>query len=230
MSQDNNAASDDEQFNNDESTHTENAPHDENLEYTPFSDELDPQDHEQQAAGAQISADKTRIEELETQLAKTKDQMVRALAEAENARKRAQKDREDASKYAVSRFSKDLLSVADNLRRALDAVPPELTQQHEQVKGLTDGIEATERELLRSFEKNGIEKVTPLDQPFDPNFHEVMFEAPMADKPNGTIIQVIECGYTLNGRILRPARVGIAKGEATQSSPPNPGHKIDTEV
>lgn len=229
MSQDNNAASNDEQFDHDESSKDTHAKVEENIEYEPFSDELDTTE-EQQAAALQASANQSRIEELEIQLAQTKDQMIRALAEAENARKRAQKDREEASKYALSRFSKDLLSVADNLRRALDAVPPELSQQHEQVKGLTDGIEATERELLRSFEKNGIEKLTPLDEPFDPNFHEVMFEAPMADKPNGTVIQVIECGYTLNGRILRPARVGISKGEITQGSTGNSGHQIDTEV
>ncbi len=229
MSQDNNASSNDKQFDHDASSEDKQTEVEEKIEYEPFSDELDTTEEEQTAA-LQASANQSRIEELEIQLAQTKDQMIRALAEAENARKRAQKDREEASKYAVSRFSKDLLSVADNLRRALDAVPPELSQQHEQVKGLTDGIEATERELLRSFEKNGIEKITPLDEPFDPNFHEVMFEAPMADKPNGTVIQVIECGYTLNGRILRPARVGISKAEITQGSTGNSGHQIDTEV
>lgn len=208
---------------------------DTDLDYEPFSDSLDPvpETPEQPSKDpAERSADQTRITVLEEELARTKDQMIRALAESENARKRAVKDREDASKFAVSKFSRDLLSVADNLRRALEATPHELLEQHPEVKNLTDGIEATERELLRTFEKNGIKKLIPIDEKFDPNFHEVMFEAPMPDKEPGTIVQVIEAGYTLNGRILRPARVGVAKDDGQGSGPPpkEPGQTINTEV
>lgn len=175
------------------------------------------------------SEEQVRIQLLESQVDGMKDQMVRALADAENTRKRARKEREDASKFAVSNFARDILSVADNLRRALDAVPVELMAELPQVKNLIDGIEATERELLRSFEKNGITKINPMGEKFNPNFHEVMFEAPMPDKEHGTIIQVIDPGYMINGRILRPARVGIAKSH--ENIPPKgPGHTIDTEA
>ena len=203
----------------------------EDLEYESFSDELDPVEPEKQPVN-ESGADQTRIKALEAELADMKDRMLRAVAEAENGRKRALKEREDASRYAVSKFSKDLLSVADNLRRALDAAPADLLEQQPQIKNLTDGVAATERELLRCFEKNGIEKTEPLGQPFNPNFHEVMFETPMPDKDNGTVIQVIEPGYTLNGRILRPARVGVAKNENTAAGTPplEPGQTVDTEA
>lgn len=210
---------------------------DENLEYEAFSEELAPTGQPEQntdhiAQTAEQNADAIRIKALEDELSRTKDQMVRALAEAENTRRRAQKDREDASKFAVTSFSRDILSVADNLRRALDAMPQEILENTPQVKNLTDGIEATERELLRAFEKNGIKKISPIDQPFDPNFHEVMFEAPIPDKPTGTVIQVLEDGYTINGRILRPARVGISKGgqEAPQNINTEPGQNVNTEA
>lgn len=186
------------------------------------SDDLMPHDAPQ-------NEDQIRINILEEQLERTKDQMIRALAEAENARKRAVKEREDASKFAVSRFSRDILSVADNLRRALESIPAELLAAQPEIKNLTDGIEATERELLRAFEKNGIQKTEPMDERFDPNFHEVMFEAPMPDKEGGIVIQVIEPGYTINGRILRPARVGISKA-VDQTVTSEPGGNIDTQA
>ncbi len=217
--------------------HEENENLETELEYDSFSDDIDPLEDAPKKAQSnqkQPSEEQVRITLLEEELARTKDQMIRALAEAENARKRALKERADASKYALSGFSRDLLSVADNLRRALEAVSKELQEQHPQIKNLIDGIEATERELLRSFNKNGIQKIEPLNEPFDPNFHEVMFEAPMPDKPSGTIIQIIEPGYTINGRILRPARVGVAKNNNNAnnktSSGSEPGHNIDTEV
>ncbi len=175
----------------------------------------------------------TSVEELQKELDLAKDHTLRALAEAENTRRRAHKEREDAYKFAIGGFAKELLNVADNLRRALDAVPEDLVEADVRVKNLLDGIEATERELLRSFEKNGVEKLDPVDAPFDPNFHEVMFETPGTGKPAGTIIQVIETGYTLNGRLLRPARVGIAKDEGQsggEAPPTEPGGTIDTEA
>ncbi|MCB9983334.1 MAG: nucleotide exchange factor GrpE [Rhodospirillales bacterium] len=166
------------------------------------------------------------------ELEQTRDHLKRALAEAENTRRRAQKEREDASKFAVSSLAKDLLDVADNLRRALEAVPEDLLDTEPRLKNLVDGIEATERTLLKNFEKHGIQKIEPLDQPFDPNYHEVMFEAPVPGKPAGTVMQVMESGYVLNGRILRPARVGVVKDDG--STPPTgetpPGGHIDTQA
>ncbi len=207
------------------------AGNEETLEYESFSEEIEnnaPKAVKQKNDGE--NAD--RISKLEEDLAKTKEHMLRSIAEAENTRKRAVKDREDAYKFAVSKFARDLLGVADNLRRALDAIPPELTEQHPQIKNLADGIEATERELLQAFDKNGIKKTDPLDEMFNPNFHEVMFETPVPNKKAGTVIQVLESGYTLNDRILRPARVGVAKNDENSQNPSSsePGQTINTEV
>ena len=205
---------------------------DETLEYVPFSDDID-DDPPTISKESGPTEDQVRIQLLEDQHERMKDQMIRALADAENTRKRAQKEREDASKFAVSSFARDLLSVADNLRRALDAVTDEMLGENPNMKNLMDGVSATEREMLSCFERNGIVKIEPLDEKFDPNFHEVMFEAPMLDKESGTIIQILEPGYMINDRILRPARVGISKndgGGSTPPSSPDAGHAIDTEV
>jgi len=178
--------------------------------------------------------DSAQIIALQTELATAKDQMVRAVAEAENTRKRMQKERQDAGKFAIAGFARDILEVADNLRRALNSLPAELIEAEPQIKNLQEGIEATERTLLKSFEKNQIQPIDAMGQIFDPNVHEVMFEAPDPSKPAGIIIQVLETGYTLNDRLLRPARVGVVKDEGqtgTQpSSPSNPGNTLDQEV
>lgn len=154
-----------------------------------------------------------QIEKLEAENADMKDKMMRALAEAENTRRRAAKDKEDTSKFAVTKFARDMLGVSDNLQRALDAVNADKMQEDPELKALHDGVAATERELLSRFTSHGVKKLEPMDEKFDPNFHEVMFEAPIPGKEAGTIIQIIEAGYTLNGRLLRPAKVGVAKGD-----------------
>lgn len=182
-----------------------------------------------------VPATHLEIVRLNEELANAKDQIVRALAEAENTRKRAAREREDANRYAISAFAKDLLSVSDNLRRALESMPnTEETQYGEQLKALIEGVEATERELLRVFESKGIKAVEALHTPFDPNFHEVMFEASDPTKPAGTIIQVVQTGYTLHDRLLRPARVGIVRddgqGSGGNSPSPEAGSTIDTEA
>jgi molecular chaperone GrpE len=151
-----------------------------------------------------------------------RDKMMRALAEADNARKRAEKMQLDTQKYAISGFAKDMLDIADNLRRALSAISEEQLQD-ETVKLLHEGVEATERVMLSNFEKHGIQKIEPTSGKFDPNFHEVMFEAETPGKDAGEIIQLLEAGYVLNERLLRPARVGVAKAGATE-------HKIDTSA
>mgnify|MGYP001350227485 CR=1 FL=1 len=166
------------------------------------------------------------LQNLQKELADTKDQLLRAAAETENLRKRFAREREDALKFAISSFAKDLLDVADNFRRALEAIPAEL-HDDERVKTIIEGIEATERTMLRTFEKSGIKKLEPqLDEAFNPNFHEVMFEAPVAGKPSGAIIQVIETGYMLHERLLRPARVGVAKGDGSV----DPARNVDTSA
>ncbi len=151
-----------------------------------------------------------------------RDKMMRALAEVENTRKRAEKMQEDTKKYAVSSFAKDMLDIADNLRRALDAISEDQLAD-ETVKTLYDGVAATERVMLSNLEKQGIKKIEPTTGKFDPNFHEVMFEAETPGKQAGEIIQLLEAGYVLNDRLLRPARVGVAKAGAGE-------HKVDTQA
>lgn len=177
-------------------------------------------------AASPVAADETasRIDELENKLAEMTDRMLRAVAEAENTRKRLEKERMDTARFAVSSFARDLLSVSDNLRRALNAIPPEMRDKSPELKSIYTGVEATERELQRIFEANGIRKVDPMDQKFDPNLHEVIFETDVTGKAPGTVIQVVEQGYTIHDRLLRPARVGIAKGGA------DPAARVDQEV
>ncbi len=168
-----------------------------------------------------------RIALLQEELAKTKDQMLRALAEAENSRKRALKERDDASKYSIAGFAKDIISVADNLQRALAAIPADALAAEPRLKSLVDGIEATQREMQKTFEQNGIRKIDPTDEPFNPNYHEVMFEAPGTGKRPGFIVQVIDVGYLLHDRLLRPARVGVAKDEGQGNG--TPGVNLDIQ-
>lgn len=190
-----------------------------------FADEALPLEEgmEENAEGQAIQ---DRIVTLEEELAVTKDQALRALAEAENTRRRAIKDREDASKYAVSAFAKDLLDFADNFSRALSAMPEGDEATSEQIKGIIDGIRAMDKELLKTLEKHGITKIEPMDEKFDPNFHEVMFEAPVPGKPAGMIIELIEPGYILHGRLLRPARVGVVKDDGSDEGQA----KVDTHA
>jgi len=157
-----------------------------------------------------------RIAELEAEVAKYKDQALRALAEQENVRRRAQRDREDALKFATSSFAKDLVTVADNLRRAIDSVPEAQAAKDELLKGLMSGVSATERELLGAFEKHGIRKLDPLGEKFDHNFHQAIFELENTGKPAGTVVQVLQAGFTLHDRLLREAMVGVVKGPVTE--------------
>lgn len=166
-----------------------------------------------------------KIAKLEEALAQSSDQLLRTVAEMDNLRKRSVREREDAGKYAVTGFAKDLLDVADTFRRALQAIPEDL-RADERINSLVQGIEATERSLLACFEKNGIRKIEPMDEPFNPNFHEVMFESPVAGKPAGIIIQLIEPGYVIQDRLLRPARVGVAKATPNDATL----HAVDTQA
>ncbi|MDY0008848.1 MAG: nucleotide exchange factor GrpE [Bdellovibrionales bacterium] len=161
---------------------------------------------------AALAAAEARVAELEAQLAELNDKSLRALADADNTRKRLEKERQDTAKFAVSSFARDVLSVADNLGRALAAITPEQRTQDGPLKTIFAGVEATERELLRVMENQGIKKVDCLGQAFDPNLHEVMFEIEAPDQKPGTILQVLEPAYTIHDRLLRSARVGVAKG------------------
>ncbi len=159
---------------------------------------------------------------LQAEVARLKDQAMRALAEAENTRRRLERDKEDAIKYAVSKFARDMLEVADNLNRALGAVTGDQLGDNDAAKGLLNGVAGTEKQMLATFERHGLVRLDPLDKPFDPNYHQAMFEAENTGKLPGTVVQVVATGYLLHGRLLRPAMVGVAKGE--------PPQRVDTEA
>lgn len=161
----------------------------------------------------EAGADPARVAQLEAEVASLKDQVLRALAETENVRRRAEREREDTAKYAVAKFAKDLLAVADNLRRAVEAVGPDVRESNQAVGNLLTGVEATERQLLAAFDRAGIAKVEALGAPADPNFHQIMMELENTGKPAGTVVQVLQAGYTIHGRLLREAIVGVAKGD-----------------
>jgi molecular chaperone GrpE len=165
-----------------------------------------------------------RIAELEAEVAKLKDQALRALAEQENTRRRAQRDVEENSKFAVSNFARDVLPVGDNLRRALETISPEARAADPALAKFAEGVELTERELLNVLERFGIKRIDPVGQPFDHNLHQAMMQVDNANQPPGTVVQVFQPGYTIHGRLLRPAMVTVAKG----SSAGTPGAKVDT--
>jgi molecular chaperone GrpE len=152
-----------------------------------------------------------RLLALETELAEAKDRLLRALAETENTRRRAQREREDLQKYAITGFTKDLLSPVDNLRRALDSMP-EAEVHDAKLRALLDGVAATERELLVALERHGVKRIDPKGEKFDHNFHQAIFEAENSGQSAGTVVEVLQPGYVLHDRLLRPAMVGVAKG------------------
>jgi len=150
---------------------------------------------------------------LAKEAAETKDRLLRTLAEMENLRRRTEREVADARIYGITAFARDILAVADNMDRALKALDAEIREKAEAgVKALLDGVELTERELLKVMEKHGIVRIEPLGQKFDPNLHQAMFEVPDPSVPAGTVVKVVQTGYTIGGRVLRPALVAIAKG------------------
>jgi molecular chaperone GrpE len=168
-----------------------------------------------------------REAELEAEVSKLKDQLLRAAAETENVRRRLEQQAEDRGKYAVTKFAEDVLQVADNLRRALESIPVEGRENDPLAHRLAEGVELTERGLLASFERFGVKRVEALGQRFDPNFHQAMMEVEDPSKPSGTVVVEMQAGYTIADRLLRPAMVGVSKG----GPKPAPGDGgIDTTV
>jgi molecular chaperone GrpE len=150
---------------------------------------------------------------LEREHAEMKDRLLRTLAEMENLRKRTEREVADSRLYGVTTFARDMLGVADNMRRALDALPAEARANADAgLKALVDGVELTERELIKAMEKNGVRQFTPLGEKFDPNVHQAMYEVPDPSVPAGSIVQVMQPGYMIGERVLRPALVGVSKG------------------
>jgi molecular chaperone GrpE len=155
----------------------------------------------------------TVIEKLTAENTELKDRVLRALADLENVRRRSEREAADARTYAVTGFARDLLNVADNLQRALENVPAEARAQAEgAVKALMEGVELTARELHATFGRFNVKKLEPHGEKFDPNFHQAMFEVPDESTPAGTVTQVVQSGWKIGDRVLRPALVGVSKG------------------
>lgn len=159
-------------------------------------------------------------DKLKAEIAGLKDQLLRTLAEMDNLRKRTDREKEDTAKYAVTTFARDILAVADNLRRALETIPLE-EREHldDTLRSLVTGVEMTEKDLGTILGRHGVKVIAPLDENFDPHLHQAMFEVPGSGKPAGTVVQVLQAGYTLHGRLLRPALVGVAKNGAPDAAP-----------
>ena len=165
----------------------------------------------------------------DAELAALKDQLLRALAEMENVRRRVEREREDTAKYAITNFAREVVTATDNLRRTLDGAKSPHADDAAALAALLAGVEVTEREFLATLEKHGIRRITPLGERFDANFHQAMFEIPDTGKEPGTIVQVVQYGYRIADRLLRPALVGVAKGPA-KSAAGGPPAGVDQKV
>jgi len=206
---------------NDQDKNNQDIPEAANDEETLEEEVVEQEISEAEKTGSGDDGDMTAEEEV----AELKDKLLRTLADMENLRRRSQKDREDALKYSSANFARDMLSVADNLRRAIDSIPEDGDPDGAALVGFIEGISLTEKELLSTLERHGIRKIDPMGEKFDPQFHEAMFEIPSAEAENGTVLQVVEVGYVIHDRLLRPAKVGIAKAVP---APTGPGDQVDT--
>ena len=175
----------------------------------PVDAETEDADGAEAAEAEEFDEDEDEAEDGDTAL---KDQLLRALADAENARRRAKKDVEDARNYAISRFAQDLLGVADNLGRALENIPADKRESDDAVKALAEGVEMTARQFEAALGRHGITRIDPLGEKFDYNLHQALFETAETDQPDGTVVQVFQTGYRIGDRLLREAMVGVAKG------------------
>ena len=170
-------------------------------------------DEPQEEASA-IDARDLEIVQLKEEAGALKDRLLRTAADMENLRKRAEREKAEATLYSATNFARDLLSVADNMSRALAAVPADVREQaDEATKNLLAGVELTERELLKVFERYNIRKVETVGAKFDPHVHQALFEVPTKDHPPGTVVQEMQSGFAIGERCLRPAMVGVAKAE-----------------
>ena len=162
--------------------------------------------------------DPASVEAMAMEVAEARDKLLRTLAEMENLRQRTRREVADAKTYGITGFARDVLDIADNLQRALDAVPAEARAAADPgLTALIEGVELTERSLLNALEKNGVKRFDPIGQKFDPNFQQAMYEVPDPSVPSGTVVQVVQAGFMIGERVLRPALVGVSKGGAKVS-------------
>lgn len=163
------------------------------------------------------------IAALQAESAEFKDKWLRAHAEMENIRKRAEKEKEDIAKYAISRLARDIVGVGDNFQRAIEAIPAGAADQDPALKSFIEGVTMIERELLNALERHGIKRMQPMNEPFNPHLHQAVMEITRGDIAAGTVVQVFQPGYTLEERVLRPAMVGVAKGGPRPPAVPENG-------
>jgi len=158
------------------------------------------------------------LEALLTENADMRDKLLRTMADMENLRRRTEREKEDTARYAISNFARDVLTIGDNLHRVVEHVPADAAAQDPALKNFLEGVELTERELLKMLEKHGVAKLEPLGQRFDPNQQQAMYEVPTTDVPEGTVVEVMQAGYTIGDRVLRPALVAVSTGGAKPAS------------
>jgi molecular chaperone GrpE len=179
----------------------------------PSQDEGKSADPQPQAANTDPAAEATaELEALVAENTDMRNRLLRALADMENLRRRTEREKNDTARYAISNFARDVLTVGDNLRRTVEHVPAEAASQDPALKSFLDGVEITERELLNVLERHGVTRIEPKGQRFDPNCHQAMFEVKDASVPEGTVVEVMQSGYVIGDRCLRPALVAVAKG------------------
>jgi molecular chaperone GrpE len=166
--------------------------------------------------GRKLGAD---LDALLVENAEMRDRLLRTLADMENLRRRTEREKADTARYAITNFARDVLTVGDNLKRTVDHVPAEAAAQDPALKTFLEGVELTERELLNVLERHGVTRIEPLGQRFDPNCHQAMYEVPDPSVPEGTVVDVMQSGYAIGDRCLRPALVAVAKGGAKQPKP-----------
>lgn len=169
------------------------------------------------------------VDTLQGQIADLTDRLLRAHAEMDNLRKRAEREREETAKYAISKFAREVVAVADNFERAIQAVPAGAAEQDAVLKSLVDGVSMTEREFLNVLERNGVKRINPKGEQFNPHHHQAMMEMQNTEVAPGTILEVFQCGYFIEDRVLRPAMVVVAKGgpkpppATDEAEPPSDG-------
>lgn len=191
------------------------------------AEEANSEEEPKEVAGEEAAEAEAAANDGPSELEALKDRLLRAVAETENVRRRAEREKEETAKFAISNFARDLLPVADNLGRTLDNIPEQM-REDESMKAFLEGVELTGRELAKAFEKHGITHVHPEGEKFDHNLHQAMFEVEDDEKPHGTVTQVVQSGYVIENRLLRPAMVGVSKSSGDKNV--EPGDEIDVEA
>jgi molecular chaperone GrpE len=193
------------------------------MTHNPATDEPNPDTatNAPEQAPVNETTSETELARLEAERNDLKDKLLRTLADMENLRRRTEREISDAKTYAVTSFARDMLGSADNLRRALESVPDSARASMEAaLTALIEGVELTERDLLKTLERHGVRKIDPLAEKFDPNLHQAMFEAPDATIAKGLVSKVVQSGYKIGERVLRPALVGVSAGAPKAAVPP----------